>query len=1289
MKKLLLFISSCVLFTVQLFSQTVIRQDFLWEDTPTTYLIGEQTVEQWAFPDAKFGDAAPSHPYWIYRFPVSGPGVINVAVSSLSFEPLSKRYAPEDEQLGTELKFTTNIVREPEGYFAKISVVPFIKDGNTYQKASAFVLNVNFEPRSTLRGGPPFNSVLSDGDVYKIAIPTTGVYKLSYGFLKDELGISNLDNIDPRSIKVYGNGGGLVPYDVNEDRPEDLVENAVRIVGEGDGSFDGGDYLLLYAEGPNKWNYDVAQDRFDQQTNIYDSRNYYFIKIGGNGNGQRIQEQASLEATDGTSTTYDGLFRLEEDRVNPLHEIEATGTGTGQHWYGDFFKFAREKTYDDLFELKGLQTNEPVTIRASMALRARPSSRFFLDIAGQTLSSQTVPGVPIGEQNEIYNDLAPNSSLNGTVNLTEENLDVLLRYPHPGGSDQSSGWLDFIQARARLALRVEEDQTFFRDTRSMEQITTTFVVDNASNDVSIWDISNPLQPQEQATTISGNSLRFGLTTAEQLREFVAFRNSSDFPGPEAVGKIEPQNLHGLASQEMLIVYHPDFAEKALELTEHRRSFSGLEVTAVSVDQIYNEFSSGRVSPTAIRDFAKLIFERDGSLRYLLLIGDGSFDCRDLYGFGGNFVPVYERDENHELKGFPSDDFFVIFDNEPGADPLANDMSIAVGRLPVKTPAEAATVVNKIIQYDTNPDYYQDWRTRLTFVGDDEDNAAHSDDSNEAAELVRTLKPQFNINKLLFDLFPQESTPAGDRYSIVEEQLNRAISRGTFITTYLGHGGPRGWAQERVLDIPMTQNWENLDRLCIFLTATCTFGDYDNGAFVSAGEELILSPRGGAIALLTTTRPVFANRNAALTNRSLTEMLKQDEQGDWTSLGDVIRIAKNALSAPGSFENERKFMLMGDPAMRPALPRFRVATTLINGIEVDTASLDTLSALETVTITGQVEDLNGSLLSNFNGTVFPTIYDKRIGAQTLRNDPEGSPERTYMVRKNVLFRGRATVTNGQFTFSFVVPKDINYQYGAGKISYYAADPDQRVDAGGSEERFIIGGSNPDGVVDDTPPIVEVFMNSEDFVAGSQVTANPTLVVKLSDDFGINVTGNSIGHDLEGFLNENTQSSYLLNDFYEAENDDYTKGEVRFPLKDLAPGTYTMRVRAWDVANNLGEGTTEFIVADDGKIALQNVLNYPNPFTDRTCFQFDTNVAGEDMEVLIQVFTVSGRLVKTIEELIPSNDGALRLDDCIEWDGKDDYGDQLARGVYLYQVRVRTQGGQELSGQSEFEKLVILK
>lgn len=1289
MKKLLLLSFLCSALTA--FSQTETIRDVLnWEDTPTTYVLGSQTIEQWQFKGANFDDQAPSHPNWVYRFPISGPATLTIQVNSLSTSPITKTLRPEDERLGETLRFSTSIIREGRQWMAKIACVPIIRRGSSFERVEVIDLRVTLQPTGQARGGGSEVSLLSDGSIYKIAVAERGMHKLTYDFLKNSLGISELDDIDPRNIQVLGNGGGHVPYDVNTERPDDLVENAIQIVGEDDGRFDSGDYLLFYAEGPHKWSYNIEDDQFDRETNIYDRNNYYFIKIGNNP-GLRLSEQASLPSADYATSTYDGVFRFEEDRVNALHEIEETATGTGQRWYGDFFKIAREKNYPALFTLPGLQTEEPIQIEAEMALRATRDSRFFIDIGETTISSSEANSVPIGTSNEIYNELAVQARLEGTAAWNSEAVDLLLRYPHPGGSTQSSGWLDYIQVRARLALNMQGEQVIFRDSRTVTQSSSTFTLGNAGNEISIWDITDPLAPALQATNSSSNSQSFSVSTNGLLREFVAFRTDASLLEAEAIGAIENQNLHGITEAELLIIYHPDFTTPAQQLAEHRANYSGLTVALASADQVYNEFSSGRVDPSAIRDFARLLFERDPDFRYLLLVGDGSFDTRDLYGFGANFIPIYEKDRNHELSGYPADDYFGIFFNPNSQDPLANDLSISIGRLPVKTPEEAQAVVNKIIRYDTEPSHLRDWRTRMLFLGDDEDSGIHSDDANDAAELVRDSLPFINARKLFLDLFPQESTPAGDRFPIVSEEMDRAIFQGVLAVTYLGHGGPRGWAQERILDIPTIQNWENSEAMPVFITATCTFGDYDNGAFVSAGEELLLNPEGGAIGLLTTTRPVFANRNAALTNLSLSSFTTRLPDGQWQSLGEIIRNAKNTLSSPTSFDNERKFMLMGDPSMKPALPAYLVSTTSVNGITVDTAIAytDTLRALELVTISGVVTDLAGNPLTDFNGTVFPTIYDKRQAVNTLQND-SGSPARTYMVQRNILFKGQASVTNGAFTFSFVMPKDINYEFGPGKISYYARDLSQQVDAFGSYEGVIIGGTNPDGLNDDEGPLVEVFMNSEDFVIGGIVEPNPTLLVKLTDDFGINVTGNSIGHDLEGFLNDDTQNSYLLNDFYEAATDDYTRGEVRFPLKDLAPGSYTMRVRAWDVANNLGEGSTEFIVADDGKIALQHVLNYPNPFTDRTCFQFDHSIAGEDLEVLIQVFTVSGRLVKTIDAVLPASDGALRLDDCIEWDGKDDYGDQLARGVYLYQVRVRTSNSStELSGESGFEKLVILK
>ncbi len=507
-------------------------------------------------------------------------------------------------------------------------------------------------------------------------------------------------------------------------------------------------------------------------------------------------------------------------------------------------------------------------------------------------------------------------------------------------------------------------------------------------------------------------------------------------------------------------------------------------------------------------------------------------------------------------------------------------------------------------------------------------------------------------------------------------------------TYLGHGGPKGWAQERILNISDIFSWDNNSQLPIFLTATCTFAGYDDPTFVTAGEEVLLNASGGAAGLLTTVRAVYANANKELTNRALSYLLRKDDQGRPLPLGIAFRNSKNDLGSNFTIDNSRKFTLLGDPAMPIALPRYEVNTIAIGEPASDTAALDTLRALQQVTIRGEITDQDGNRVESFNGIIYPTIYDKAQMVNTLGQG--ANVVRQYRIQQNIIFKGRASVSNGSFEFSFVVPKDINYELGFGKISYYAADESQMIDAAGSFSNFLIGGTDPNAVADDQGPKVEVFMNTQDFVFGSAVNPNPTLLVRLSDDNGINVVGNSIGHDLEGVLNEDTQNTYLLNDFYESDLDDYTAGEVRYPMKDLPEGRHRISVKAWDVANNSSEGYTEFVVAQSEEVALQQVLNYPNPFTDRTCFQFDHNLANQDIEVLIQIYTVSGRLVKTLQTTM-FTDGALRQDDCIEWDGRDDFGGRLARGVYLYKVKVRAAntGASQLSGESDFEKLVILK
>lgn len=1268
-----------------------IRQQLEWADQAETVKAGSQRQQLWTFKGGIVGELYPDVPLFLRSLAVPGPGSLDVQVVRANYAELDREAGPGDALIDPTLRFHTRIDQDRDGFHGIIEFVPIIRTGSRYQKVTDFELSVIWRPdnRAQVRG-PEFktSSALRDGSLYKVAVTETGMHKLTYGFLKDQLGM-DLDNIDPRTIRVLGKGGGMVPVNIELDRVDDLEEMAVFIQGEGDGRFDNGDYLLFYGEGPNSWRFNEEKRLFIRQQNIYDTQNYYFIKVGS-GNGRRVAELNAGTGGAYTTNTFDDYDRYEIERVNLLLQWQITRTGAGQRWFGDYFREARSKTYNDLFTFPNLVTEAPVRVRSVMALRASQGAKFSLTLNGQTGTSSTASGTRIGTADDYLTNYANDAVLEYNYQSDNDALDFSLEYPHPGGSP-SEGWLDYIEVNVRRQLTMSGNQMAFRDINSLDYPSTTYRLNADGNSgLMIWNITDPLLPGLQEYNENSGILSFGADGPE-LHQFVAFQPSAALLSPEAVGPIGNQNLHGLGSDvQMLIVYPEEFEGPVRQLAEHRGTFSGLNVALATTEQVYHEFSSGRQDPTAIRDLTLMLYERSPDFDYLLLFGDGSFDARgiDEELRGTNFIPTYQQDSYNSIQAFPADDFYGILTNTTN-NPLAGRLNVAVGRIPVTSVEEAQDAVDKIIHYDTSPQVLGDWRNRLVFVGDDEDGNRHTTDANRIADRVQQRHSDLNIDKIYLDAYPQVSSSGGDRFPAANEALNNAIFKGTLAMTYLGHGGPRGWAQERVLDIPDIRSWRNFDNLILLITATCSFTGYDDPAFTSAGEEAFLNPEGGAIALLTTTRPVYASANAELTDSTMANLFERNN-GISLTLGQAMRRAKNSdLNSNFFINNSRKFTLIGDPAIRIPLPEYRVMTTSINGTPVTAESLDTLRAFQKVTIEGVIADEDGQIRESFNGTVLTTIFDKRLRTRTLGQDSD-SRIFDFEVRKNIIFKGKASVSKGRFQFTFVVPKDINFAFGPGKISYYAADPDQMTDANGAYERIIIGGTSPDGINDTEGPLVEVFMNTEDFVFGGITGEDPTLLVRLKDDNGINVVGNSIGHDLEGVLNDDTENTYVLNDFYEAAADDYRQGIVRYPLYDLPDGRHHIRVKAWDIANNSSEGYTEFIVANSAEIALEHVLNYPNPFTDNTCFQFDHNLAGQQLEVLIQVYTVSGRLVKTLEESMLS-DGAIRLDNCISWDGRDEFGDRLARGVYLYKVKVRVANTNEqlLEGESDFEKLVILK
>ena len=1119
-------------------------------------------------------------------------------------------------------------------------------------------------------------SELAEGDLYKFGVSSEGIHILTYESL-EQIGI-NPTTIDPRAIQILSAGGGILPEEFDRPRIQDLVEIPIQIMGEEDGSFDRTDHILFYGEGPDPWHFDEVNQVFHQLKNPYETRNFYFIKIAIE-NGRRIQISSTVENGEYETDTYLDRQHYEKETFNLLHFAgNANLQGSGRKWLGEIFRTEREIDFSPHFDFRGLDITSSIFVHTEFVARSAISSTFNLTIGDKSLS-QSISSTNVSE---IETNYARDGVIKEEVQISEANPMVTLSYPSQGNNNE--GWLDFIELNFRRSLAYRNEQFWFADPRSVSFGSTKYRLSDLPSDVQIWDVSDVTNPGLISTEISDGQTEFS-TSSESLRQFVAFKPEDALP-VEPIGKIPNQNLHSLRAIEYLVIYHPDFEDAANKLAEFRKEKNKFSVQCVNIDQIYNEFSSGRVDPTAIRDFARYLYDQENGLKYMLLFGDGSFDYKHILTDlqDESFIPVFETENSfHPINAYPTDDYFALLEDDEGGT-LRGDLDIAVGRLPVRTSDEANLVVDKIIQYQTSEKTLGNWRTNMLFVADDEDNNRHLNGADLLAEDMRTQFPAFNINKIYIDAFAQDNTPGGVFNFKATEAINQNLFQGQLVVNYLGHGGSNGWAQERILQIEDIRNtWNNADKLPLLITATCSFAGYDNPAKITAGEHTLTNPSGGAIALFTTVRAVYASSNERLT-RAVFNHLFAPVDGGIPPIGDILKNAKN--SNPSDAVNARKFTLLGDPAMHLALPKYTVKTLQVNGKSAIAEQLDTLKSLAKVTVSGEIQGPDGQLASNFNGKIYPTIYDKAVTLKTLAQD-KGSSVRDFTLQKSVIFKGLASVTNGRFEFTFVVPKDINYVFGNGKISYYAEDGSP-FDAAGAFNEIVVGGTSSQSIDDDEGPEIEIYFDDENFIFGGATNTNPTLLLKLSDDNGINVIGNSIGHDLTATLDNDFQNSIILNDFYESEQDNYRLGAVNYPLNNIALGKHTISIKAWDIANNSTVSVSEFVVVDDAKSGLDHVLNYPNPFSESTSFQFEHQFPNLDIDIKVEILTVSGRLVATLEQTVKAS-STLSRD--IKWDGRDAFGDPLANGIYVYRVTVKADGGggRILKNRSDLEKLVLIR
>lgn len=1110
------------------------------------------------------------------------------------------------------------------------------------------------------------NSVLAFGDWIKIGVVNTGVHLINKNSLRT-MGL-NIDAIDPRTIKIYGNGAGVLPQKNADFRYDDLVQNAILVQGENDGVFNENDAILFYGQSQKDvWRYNTGTDSYTNENNIYADTTYYFLTYGG-ATGKRITEAASTGTPNFQSSTYDWLYKHEIDAVNLIK--------SGRVWLGE--EFDKVPTQSFVVSPPGLLVNQPIRLTSSVVARSFANSNFSVSVNNIPVINHQIPAIPGRYDSPFASNADGYKSVN--FNSSSPTLSVLYNYTH--SSPGSVGWLDFFEITARCQLALAGGQLVMRDSKSIASgRITEFSVASFTASM-VWDITNPMGVQLVPATFAANTVKFS-TATDSLKTFLLF-NGTQFFSPASAQRMANQNLHANAAADLLIVTHPLFINQALVLADFHRTYSGLKVNVVNVMEIYNEFSSGAQDVSAIRDYVRMVYNRAAVSerpKYLTLFGRASYDYKYRLAGNTNYVPTFCSNNSLDpVASYNSDDYYGLLDDNEGRWETDNDLNneildIAIGRLPAQDITQANNMLAKIIRYASAGDY-NDWRTKIVFIADDEDSGIHTYQADGLANYATTNFKNYNIKKIFIDAYKEELGTGGQRNPIAQQEIVKSVEQGALIVNYTGHGGEVGWAEERILNTDDINGWQNGLKLPLFVTATCEFSRFDDPGRTSAGEMVLLNPVGGGIALFTTVRLVNSGANLAL-NTAFYKRVGLDSASlrQPKTMGEIMRLTKNDYIDL----NTRNFTLLGDPALYLAMPKAGVTALTINSKPIQSVMLDTLKALQTVSVSGRMIDLNGNPLTTFNGIIYPTIYDKSTQYRTISNNP-ASPIIPFTLQNNVIFRGQASVKDGNFSFSFVVPKDIAYQIGNGKMSFYAQNGTS--DAMGIFDGFLIGGTADSVAKDDKGPDIRIFMNDEKFVFGGITDENPLMIVKLSDINGINITGKGIGRDISLTLNKQVENMVSLNDYYQGKLDDYSSGEVRFRLKGLTPGNNSLVIKAWDTHNNPSESLLDFVVAGSEKMAIKQVLNYPNPFTTNTTFHFDHNKAGLPLHVMIQVYTISGKLLKTMQtESINSGNHF----DNISWDGRDDYGDALGKGVYVYKVLVKSGNGETAEA---YQKLVIL-
>lgn len=1071
-------------------------------------------------------------------------------------------------------------------------------------------------------------SVLADGHWVKIRVSESGVCRMSFSELRSA-------GLEPSQVRVFGYGGAQKEQDFSKPNIDDLPQVPVYV---------GEDYILFYVQGPISWTYNGS--RFAHTRNTYSDFGYYLLS--DDAGDMLLFPEAEAVSGSPTDVTYYSYYQVQdEDSVNL---IDRTGvSGGGRTFYGEQFAAGQTRTFT--FSTP-YANGDNSSVYIDMAANAATTSTVKAKLNNTSSKSIYISSIP----DHYTFGVAGTISMNGASE--EQNQRVTMQFVNSNAS--ALAWLNYIEITTPSELVMTGS---YMGIRSLVNRNTTnpvrFLLRNTTASTQIWDVTDLAAIQRIPTTMVDDQLAWVGTQADGVHEYIAVNtDGTKFVQAEVVGEVKNQNLHALNNIDYIIICPEGYEDVSEDLAKAHEAKQAITYAIVTDQQVYNEFSSGTPDATAYRWLMKMLYDRAKNgigqqPRWLLLMGHGTFDNRKLLRNSGTSLLLTYQSKNsvNEIKAYATDDYFAYLDDNEGTIDTQGRMDIGVGRLPVESLDEARTTVDKLIQYIRNEQTGK-WKNQLVYLADDGENGTHTETAEKSAELVRIKNPDFIVHKIFLDAYPQEVNASGESYPLAKNRVLNLLKNGVLFFNYSGHGGYNAITNESILNLKDIAGMTNKNQ-AFWLFATCNFAQCDAGKR-SAAETAVLNPKGGAIGILAATRTVYASQNTNL-NRSVCDTLfgHSDVFHYDMTLGEAISIGKNLL---GSDENKLAYVLLGDPCMRLNYPTDYHVETL--------TEMDTLNALSVQHVEGRIIDEDLNIVSDFNGKVDITIYDKMQSIPTRDNDNAGGDPRViaYNDYPNTIFSGATDVKDGLFNYTFMVPKDIRYNFDNGRIVYYAVTEDslETAEAVGHFEQFIIGGTGSTVAIDTIGPEMDIYLNSPAFRNGDKTYATPRFFANLYDKNGINTAGAGIGHDLMLIIDDDPKMIYSLNEYFTAANNSYQAGQVSYLMEELANGPHSLTFRAWDLLNNSTTKSLNFIVEAGLDPSIYNVTTYPNPVQQSGVVHLIVNYDQPDelIETEIYLYNTAGQMVYSHKQ---DNPDAVSIN-------LSSLG--LNTGVYIYSVKIKS-------------------